>query len=236
MLPAEKPTTPVNSRPRSSDKPLDNGLVPALVALALDDGPADVPVQGDEFTVDGKRGLDLRRPDARFQVFEQLAVADRNISGAFRPRDRFSLSRRFRLPIRHNPAPPGFGGWRRRVPAPRQSARRMKSSSEHTQHEWGGHDGLTEYKAAQSPWIVGILFYYLIRLNNCSHLDWSDHSLWSSHLPQRVREEEKPLRRCTSDSIPDQATFSWHPSFSAGSGMGGSPHVRPTLDLLAPSA
>lgn len=64
---------------------------------------------------------------------------------------------------------------------------------------------LSEYEAAQSPWIVGILFYHLTCLNNCSHLDWSDHSLWSSHLPQCVREEEKPLRRSTSDSIPDQA-------------------------------
>ena len=68
-------------------EPLDNSLAPALGALALDDGPADVPVQGDEFTVDGERGLDLRRPDARLQVFEQFALADRAISGGCRPRD-----------------------------------------------------------------------------------------------------------------------------------------------------
>ena len=44
--------------PQVGGQTLDNGLAPGLGALALDDRPANVPVQGDKFAIDGKRGLD----------------------------------------------------------------------------------------------------------------------------------------------------------------------------------
>ena len=69
----------------------------------------------------------------------------------------------------------------------------------------------TEQEAAVPSRIVRVFFYHFASFNDRSHLDRSDHSLWSRHLPQCVREVKKLLRCCLSDSILDQTV----PPFSA---------------------
>lgn len=54
---------------------VDDGGAPAFVFLFGDDGAADVPVELDEFAVDGEGGADLGGADAVLEVGEEGGVA-----------------------------------------------------------------------------------------------------------------------------------------------------------------
>ena len=61
---------------------VDDLGAPAFAILPLDDFPADVPVEANQFPAGGHCRPDLGSPDAIFQVFQQFGVARRQMPNA----------------------------------------------------------------------------------------------------------------------------------------------------------
>src|SRR5205809_2547548 len=81
----EKPPTPGNSFCRSAPSRSITAPPPVRL-LAIDDQPAEVPVELDQFPVHGEGHLQLRRADARLHLLERLRVARRDDVGGRRGR------------------------------------------------------------------------------------------------------------------------------------------------------